>query len=193
MADGIRIEVLDDAVTAALERLAEADRSKANDAIGAAIVASTQRRMERQTAPDGKAWARLSPRTAAKRVSGRRRGYDNMLRVSNRLFSSLSHASDATSATVGTNLPYAAVQQLGGEIQQAARTQKIYQNYNPKTGDISRFVKRSRANLEREVNVGAHTIKIPARPFLGLDADDRAEITAIYADFYRDVAEGTGP
>ncbi len=191
--EGIRIEVQDAALTAALERLAQADMTRANDAIGAAIVASTKMRFERQAGPDGKPWQRLSPRTAAKRIGSRRRGFDNILRVSGRLSNSITHIASAEEIAVGTNLPYAGIHQLGGTIQREARQAKVYHTYNEKTGDIRGFTKRSRANLERDVTIGAHTITIPARPYLGIDEADRAEIAATYEAVYRTAFEGGTP
>ncbi|ORE85737.1 phage virion morphogenesis protein [Aurantimonas sp. 22II-16-19i] len=192
-AEGIRITVDDSAVLAALSRLEQRDRSDAMHAIGAYLVTSTQQRFERESGPDGRPWQRLSPRTANKRIGKTRRGYDHMLRVKNRLYSSISYQADASSTAVGTNVAYAAIQHLGGVIKQAARRQTIYQRYDPKADTLDqRFVKRSRSNFARDVDVAAHEINIPARPYLGISDEDRAEILEIVADTERRSLPGGG-
>jgi hypothetical protein len=68
----------------------------------------------------------------------------------------------------GTSVPMvAAVQEFGGSIDIPARTQTIYRRFNERTGNIDdyRFVKSSKANLAQTVQVPAHTITIPSRPF----------------------------
>ena len=163
------------------------------NAIGAYLVTATQQRFEREQGPDGMPWQRLSPRTANKRIGKTRRGYEHILRIKNRLYSSLKYQADAASLAVGTNVDYAAIQQLGGTIKKPARQQTIYQRYNPKTGDLDqRFVKRSRSNFARDVDVAAHSITIPARPYLGISDEDRAEILEIVADSARRSLAGGG-
>ncbi|TFF20538.1 phage virion morphogenesis protein [Jiella endophytica] len=185
-AAGIRITVDDAAVMGALSRLETRERGDAMNAIGAYLVTATQQRFEREQGPDGKPWQRLSPRTANKRIGRSRRGYEHILRVKSRLYSSITYRADAASLAVGTNVKYAAIQQLGGTMEQSARRQTIYQRYDPKSGEIDqRFVKRSRSNFAREVDVKAHTITIPARPYLGISDEDRAELLEIIADTER--------
>lgn len=68
----------------------------------------------------------------------------------------------------GTSVPMvAAVQEFGGSIDIPARTQTIYRRFNERTGNIDdyRFVKASKANLAQIVQIPAHTITIPSRPF----------------------------
>lgn len=185
---GIRVTVSDQPVLAALDRLEAAtnNRADAEHAIGAYLVTSTQRRFERETAPDGTRWQRLSPRTANQRIGNRRRGYDNMLRVTRRLEQSIVYAVNAHEINWGSNLVYAAIQHLGGEIEQAERQQTIYQNYDAKTDTFdARFRTKRRSNFARDVTVKAHTVTIPARPYLGIDDADRTEILAIVADHFR--------
>lgn len=190
-AEGITITVTDEAVLATLGRLMAAadDLSPVMSEIAGSLVTATKRHIERERGPEGP-WKPLSPRTANRRgAAGRRRGYDNMLRVSNHLYSSITGASGPTEAQVGTNVPYAAAQQLGADIDMPERSQTVYQRYDAKTGDISGFTRRSRANLARDFTVGAHTVHIPARPFLYLDAEDVAEIERIATDSLKRQAE----
>lgn len=185
--EGIRIEIDAGEVDARLSDLAaQAENLQPlMDAIGAYMVQATQRRFERETGPDGQKWPRLSPRTAEKRIGGSRRGYDHMLRVKTRLYSSIVYEADPGKVAIGSNMVYAAIQQLGGTVKIAEREQDIYQNYNAKTDTFDpRFRKRAKSNFSRRVKVGAHTITIPARPYLGVDADDRAEIAALVNDHF---------
>ncbi|QND45203.1 phage virion morphogenesis protein (plasmid) [Rhizobium lusitanum] len=184
---GIRLEVREDQIIAGLEKLdaANGSLSDANNAIGAYLVTSTQRRFERETGPDGKPWQRLKPRTAARRIKGRPRGYANILRVSRRLEQSIVYEADDEGIAVGTNVIYAAIQHLGGTIAMPERQQTIYQNYDAKTDTLDQtFRTRGRSNFARDVTVGAHEIKIPGRPYLGIDDADRTEIAAIIEDHY---------
>lgn len=59
----------------------------------------------------------------------------------------------------------AAVQEFGGEIDVPAREQEIYfkQGKNGVVGN--KFVKKSKSNFSQTVNVPAHKIVIPPRPF----------------------------
>ncbi len=125
---------LDDAdLREALARLDGAlrDMTEPMDAIGAALVASTPLRFEDQAGPDGEPWAPWSEEYARRR---RRKDPDaRLLQLFGHLRSSLTHDPGRDSVTYGSNLVYAAVQQLGD----------------------------------------AH---IPARPYLGIDDDDREMI-----------------
>lgn len=193
MIKGVTIVVDDLAVLDALSRIDHVDRADAMHAIGGYLVNATQRRFERETGPDGKAWQKLAPRTAARRIGSRRRGTANILRVTNRLSNSVTYEVDASGVRVGTNVAYSAAQQLGAKIDKPARRQTIYQRYNDKTGDITGFVKRKASNFARDVDVGAHTIVIPARPYLGLDDADRLEILAILTESYGAAITGARP
>jgi phage virion morphogenesis protein len=188
MNEGIRVKISDEAILAGLDRLdaATINRKDANNAIGAYFVTATQRRFERETGPDGKPWHRLKPRTAAARIGAHRRGYENMLRVSNRLYSSIVYDAEADDITVGTNVAYAAIQQLGGTIEMPERQQTIYQNYDAKTDVLDpTFRRKARSNFARDVTIGAHTVTLPGRPYLGVDDADRKEVLAIIEDHFR--------
>ncbi|MER9017364.1 phage virion morphogenesis protein [Mesorhizobium sp. M0898] len=183
--DGIQLRVVDQAVLETLdriERLAKHPQAIMSEIAGY-LVFSTQQHFQRETGPDGK-WQRLSPRTAAKRIgrSGRR-GYSHILRDKLHLYESITGEATDTEAVVGTNLPYAAIQQLGGVVQIPAREQDI--NFG-KTNRGRRFVEASRKRKETvRVSIGAHTITIPSRPYLYLDEEDRAEITRKVEDAFR--------
>lgn len=188
-AEGIRIVVNDAVALGGLDKLdaATGNRRAAMDAIGAYLVTSSQRRFEREIGPDGRPWAKLKPRTAAKRINGKPRGYENILRVSGRLQQSIFEAvENADLILVGSNVAYAAAQHEGATIEVAEREQTIYQHYDAKRDFFDpKFRKPSRSNFARDVHVKAHTITIPARPYIGIDEQDRKEIAEIIAEHYR--------
>lgn len=191
MAGGVQIRVEDSEVNRTLDGIIRASENPAAimAAVATQMLQDTRRHFEKETGPDGP-WPRLSPRTADKRIGKRRRGYDNMLRVSGRLYNSLIQESGADYALVGSNLPYAALQQQGGTIQMPARDQEIFQNYNARSDSFDpRFRRRANSNFARTVKVGAHTITVPARPYLYLDEADRAAIEAAATDALRDEAD----
>jgi phage virion morphogenesis protein len=150
-------------------------------AFAAYLLTSTQRRFERQVGPDGQKWAPLARRTSMSKVRGKRRGTANILRVTTRLYSSLVEQFDDLSAEVGSNVEYAAIHQLGGEITQYARSQrasfkKIRKRY--------RFVRTgTKGAVERNITIGEHSVRIPARPYLGFSQQDANELTKIGQDF----------
>ncbi|RWC58919.1 phage virion morphogenesis protein [Mesorhizobium sp.] len=188
MADGIKLALNDQAV---LDRLAQLTRAadnpqRAMEAIGAYMVTASQRRFQRETGPDGQKWQRLSPRTAQRRIGRAQRGYEHILRVKNRLYSSIVYEAEPDRVEIGTGVAYAAAQQLGAEIKIPAREQDVHLG---QTNRGKRFVKASRKRKETmRVKIGAHTITLPARPYLGVDQADQAEILAIAEDFLRSEA-----
>jgi phage virion morphogenesis protein len=153
------------------------------------LLFSTQRRFETETGPDGKKWPPLKPRTAAARAGRKVRGTDHILRDTTRLYQSLISASDATSAQVGTNVEYAAIHQFGGAIAMPARAGRVtFKKIRGKRG--VRFVRTGTKDATvQDVAIGAHAINMPARPFLGINADDQAEIETIAAEALRREAD----
>jgi len=183
MSEGVQIRVTDAEV---LEALSAARRVAENPAaimaaIAPYLVFSTQRHIEREQGPDG-AWPRLSPRTARRRKAG----YAHMLRVTGRLYASITGDSGADYALAGSNLEYARIHQFGGTIDMPERQQAIYQNYDARRDRFdARFRAKTKSNFARDVTIGAHKVTIPARPYLYIDETDRAEIPRIAADVIR--------
>lgn len=125
------------------------------DLIGASLVTSTQHRFETGRGPDGEPW---QPSIRAKAQGGRTlvgRGH---------LRDSVTHEPTSDAVTVGSNLVYAAIHQLGGAVQ--ARTDGYLTMKIPGVG------------WRRKKSV-----EIPARPFLGIDADDEAMIAEEVEDY----------
>jgi phage virion morphogenesis protein len=144
-------------------------------AIGASLVTSTQRRFETGTDPAGNPWP---PSIRALTTGGK------TLVLSARLMQSLTYNAWDNGVEEGTNLIYARIHQLGGLIKQAARTAILHFKFNARTGH-TRFAKPGKANFAQKAQIGAREIRIPARPYLGLDDDDEREIVAIGEDWLR--------
>ena len=144
------------------------------DDIGASLVTSTQRRFEEGRGPDGSPW----PKSVRAKMTG-----GKTLIESARLMNSQTHNASDAGVEVGTNVVYAAIHQLGGVIDQAARQHTIYRRYDERTDELSDlFVKKSKANYAEDVTIPARKINMPARPFLGIDENDEREILRIAAD-----------
>lgn len=145
--------------------------------IGISLVTSTQHRFETGVGPDGSPW----PTSLRALTEGGKTGIK-----SGRLMASQTYIADDTGVEVGTNVIYAGPFQFGAEFTRAARTQTIYRKRNKRTGALSpHFAKKSKATEQQDVHVGAHAVKMPARPFLGLDDDDDREIVTIAEDWLR--------
>jgi len=126
-------------------------------AIGTALVASTHMRFVSQTDPDGAAWRALDPEYAAGKRNSR------ILTESGRLRDSINSEAGRDQVRVGTNIIYAAIHQFGGTI---------------KPVSASHLVFRIGGRL-----VMADSVTLPARPYLGISADDEAEIAEIVFGF----------
>lgn len=125
------------------------DFSPAMRTIADIMRTQTLERFEAETGPDGVRWR---PSQRAIEDGGL------TLTDSGHLKQSISAASDATSAVVGTNLLYAAIHQFGGTMRgrQGAKSQNV-----PKPRVI------------------------PARPFMGFGPADIAEIEAVLDNHLR--------
>ncbi len=174
---------LDDELTPVLTRigLAVTHPGELTSAFAAYLVFSTQRRFELETGPDGQKWQALARRTQLKKIRGRQRGANNILRVTTALYRSVVGHSDERSASVGSNLVYARVHQEGGQIQMYARSQRASL---AKIRGKSRFVTRGKkGSIEKKITIGEHTIPVPARPYLGFSAEDRTRLVEIGQDY----------
>jgi phage virion morphogenesis protein len=107
--------------------------------ISLSLLVSTHRRFELERDPEGKKWRLFSAVTLRMRAGGRKAFFKNdkykarkgteakmasakLLRASGRLFQSITAANTATSATVGSNVIYSRIHNLGG---QAGRNKKV--------------------------------------------------------------------
>lgn len=190
---GVTFQLDDRDLVDALGRLgrAAAQPRSAMDAIGAHFVFSTQRNIETETAPGGERWAKLSPRTASKRVGKGRRGYEHMLRVTARLYKSIAYEADDASVEWGTNVVYGRIHQLGGTIDMPARAGTVtLKSIRRKGGVRTRFVRKNVKGAEtRPVSIRDHQVHVPARPYLGISAADRQAVPEIITDYLRNEVE----
>jgi phage virion morphogenesis protein len=157
MSDGIRIRI--DGASEVSGALRKAEAQAANprglyEAIGLSLVTSTQARFESGVGPDGAAWP---PSIRALAEGGK------TLIDSGRLMNSLTFEASDTGVLVGTNVLYAAAQQLGATIRPVAASHLTF-----RIG---------------EQWISVDQVTIPARPFLGVDAEDEAEIVALVGDW----------
>lgn len=137
-----------------LERLARraADTHPLMDAIGESLESSTRLRFRNETGPGGQRW---KPSLRARHEGGQ------TLTESRQLRDSITHEATRDTARVGTNVIYAGVHQFGATI----RAKGGYNGNGHLRFSIPGLGFRS--PLE---------VVIPARPFLGIDQDDRDTI-----------------
>lgn len=156
---GVQITITDDELRRAIAGIASfaRDPAPALEKVGEALTLSTTERQRAGRAPDGSAWPALNPAYQAEK-SGR-----ETLRESGQLMGSLSRQVRGRQLRFGTNVIYAAIHQFGGTIRAKGG------------GRLAFFLGGS---LRRPAEV-----TIPARPFLGISAEDREEIVAIFTDF----------
>lgn len=113
----------------------------------------------RESGPLGE-WPAIKP------PKNKTRTNPKILQDTARLKNSITTTYTNNTAQVGTNVVYAAIHQLGGEINIPARSQQAYFKQR-KDGSVgNRFVRKSASNFSQWHTRGAHTIEMPARPFL---------------------------
>jgi len=109
----LTIDVTDDELRAALQRLARAlgpGLGTAMREIGEEMVLATQQRFRTQAGPDGVAWAPLTPRYAA---SARKRKSPEILVLRGYLQGLIRYDADSDSVSWGTDRVYGATHQFG--------------------------------------------------------------------------------
>ena len=148
----IRVEV-DQELLARLRNLADADIAAAMASVGEALRTSTLERFDTGKDPDGRPW-----KTS---IRAQQTG-EKTLAISRRLATSIQPVSSAKGVEYGTNLEYAAIHQIGGTIR-------------AKGDGLLKFQIGGQWISKKEV-------KIPARPYLGINEDDMREITRIIED-----------
>ncbi|MBC9246733.1 phage virion morphogenesis protein [Paracoccus sp. 11-3] len=149
--------------------------------VGELMVRSTSDSFRNQRAPDGTPWVSLRPATIRARE---RKGQLplTILRSNSKgksgsaLAGSVSSIATNDEVAIGSPVRHAAIHQLGGTINKPARAAKIYRRKNA-DGQVGRlFVRKEEADVVTDVTIPAHTIRIPARPFLGVSAADERAI-----------------
>lgn len=175
-----------------LRRLADlGDTREVLPKLGEYLQRATQGRFKSQTAPDGTPWAPLQPAYA------RRKKYqkDKILTLRGYLRSTIRYqVEDAQSVSVGTDRPYGRIHQLGGTIDFAARSQLVrlrkvrIQREDGTSYTAIRFAKAKHKRAEQKwgTNATGWQVNMPARPYLGVSAEDETAL----ADILRDWAAG---
>lgn len=152
----MEIKLEDNALQHALKSLEIGckDLTPAMHKIAGSLQTETAETFEAEGRP---AWV---PSLAAKKRGG------PTLRDTGALARSVTTKYDAQHAVVGSNLAYAAIHQLGGEVKRKDR--KVYFKKD-ENGRVGRFVKKKDSDTER--TAADHTATYPARPFLPVDSD----------------------
>jgi phage gpG-like protein len=141
-----------------------------DDAIGAAMVASTQLRFRAQVDPQGNPW---KPSKRALKDHGK------TLIEKGMLLASITHnVLPGKGVEWGSPLVYAGVHQTGADITMHPRSQRIYFRFVGKSGELKpQFAKKGKSNFSKWATIAhAYTIHLPARPYLGISSDDETEI-----------------
>jgi phage virion morphogenesis protein len=178
---GVLVEAREDGLQALggaltrMKQLGDAPRPIWN-AIGQYGETSTRIRFKRQAGPDGQAW---KPSRRVVKQGG------TTLQLSARLLRSITHRANNSGAEWGSNVIYARIHQLGGKIERHAfsstlrlRTGKGGALLRQKDhANLAVFARKSHKNaVEKRFTVGAHSITMPARPYLGVNEQDGREI-----------------
>lgn len=191
MANRIEIQLDDSQVRQRLEQLmgALADSRPLMAGIAAELAAQTELTFHDQ----GPGWEKLKPATIrARQQAGKWPG--PILQVSNALARSITARSGADFAQLGSNMPYAAIHQFGGTIDRAPYGGKLRLRTDRKgnllrrgkNGKLVSFAREKGAKphknyVERQYEVQAYQIHIPARPFLPVSRDGRLTPNALEA------------
>lgn len=139
-------------------------------AMGAYLVKETDQRFTDQKGPDGTKWQEVKPATR------KRKKNPKILTESTKLRDGISDQLEGDDTLlVGSDSPYGAIHQLGGEIKQEGMTLHLKGK-----GRNTRFAKKGQHDRTMTVN---RTIKMPARPFLGVSKADETELLAIAGDY----------
>ncbi|SDG21391.1 phage virion morphogenesis protein [Rhodobacter capsulatus] len=161
---GTAVEIIEQGLAEALariERLSALDRHELMDTIGRLAQLQTRQRIEvEKTAPDGTPWAKTW------------RG-SSILFNTGTLADSIDYLSNQHEVRVGSALVYARIHQFGGTIK-------------PKNKKALSFAVPG--GLRKAMPGGSEkvflkSVTIPARPYLGLSADNIAEAEEVIAEF----------
>jgi len=123
-------------------------------------------------------WAPLAPSTIRARMK-KRHWPGQILVVTGLLRNSISESSDNDQAMVGTNVPYAAIQQYGGTITRYPQSRIDRQTFTRSKSGQVRFARakaKGAFSTLKRTTLGQHSIHIPARPFLRLVDQDVKKI-----------------
>jgi len=84
----------------------------------------------------------------------------------------------ATTVTVGTSKKYGPYQHFGFTINKEARAGEVYFKRNRDGSVGNRFVRKSVSDFAQSVIFGAHTVTVPARPYLPITPQHTVDLPA---------------
>ena len=125
------------------------------ESVGDALVSGTLKRFSDQEDPQGKHW---EPSARAAEEGG------ETLTDTATLRNSIDYAATSDKVMVGSNLPYARIRQKGGTIKPKKAKKLVFKGRGGK-------------------KVAVDEVTIPARPYLGVSADDMKEVRETISDF----------
>jgi len=181
----LSIEIDDKAALAMLVQLGQAGTGDLMSRVGEYLERTTKDRFATQTAPDGTPWQALEERYRKRK----KYNADKVLTLNTYLGKGIRYQVEGPYAVlVGSDRPYAAIHQFGGTIKMPARDATV--RLHSVNGRL-RFAKKSNTDAtEKTVSIGAHEVNMPARPYLGVSAEDHAEVNAIVSDWIRTQTQG---
>ncbi|MDH3001471.1 phage morphogenesis protein [Chelonobacter oris] len=146
----IKIQLDDKKLAVKLGQIARqlAQPSKLYGVLGETLKKIHKKRFEAETAPDGKKWRPLSPLTS------QMKGNDNILRRRGYLSDKTAYNYDSKGVEFGSDAKYARLHQFGGTIKP----------------------KRAKRLKLGESGVYAKQVTVPARPWLGINDNDEAQL-----------------
>lgn len=173
----IKIEIHDETARARLQDILDRldNRRPLLAAIGERFVRSASDNFRSEKGPDGKPWQPLRPKTVRARERAKQTPIA-ILRARGHLAGSINHAATNDEVRIGSPVAYAAIHQLGGTIAKPERQAKIFRKRDADGNVGRRFVRKSDADVVTDVTIPAHSIRIPARPFLGISLADETAI-----------------
>lgn len=158
---GVAVQIIEDGMADAMAKISaliDLDRHELMDSLGRLVQRQTRRRIETEkTAPDGSDW---KPNRAG----------SSILYASHTLAQSIDYITTQTEVHVGSPLVYAAIHQFGGVIK--AKNAKALRWFAPGGNGQPSF---------------AQSVTIPARPYLGMSADNIEEAEEVVTGFINEV------
>lgn len=145
------------------------------DKMGEALLDFHRQRFKDQVSPSGEAWQELSRRYKKRK----KRNKDKILVLDGTLRNTLRWQIRGNEMLFGTDRPYGAIHQFGGTIEIAARSQQAYYRQLRSGRVKNQFVRKKRANYSEWHTIGAYSITMPARPWLGVSDTEKIRLVDI--------------
>lgn len=158
----------------ALDNLLRAanDLTPVNKDMGEYLVPATQRRFDSGTAPDGSKWAPNTPLTLS-----RKRSTKPGIGETRSLSTQIHYQASADSLIIGSLMEYAGTFHFGALMGAFGRYYQLSRRTRYAENDYRRAAGSKKGHPIPWAN-------IPARPFLGLSGEDKAELSAILIDYF---------